>query len=128
EKFVNESVPIFYVVLAGMAFIILSYLPYAAVMAAGRTDLFAKLYFAELVPYFLLLVFLTLRFGALGTAFAWSARAIVDCILMSVLAARCARVTFSQLKISEFAAAMIPMMIPLLIFIFYSEINAVVVG
>jgi len=128
EEFATESVPIFYVVLAGMGFMILSYLPYAAIMAAGRTDIFAKLYFAELLPYFLLLVFLTAKYGAIGTAAAWSARAIVDCCLLFYLAGRYARVSLTtELRLMDFVPATAIMLIPIVGYAYFSEANVIVV-
>ncbi len=64
--FGRESISPFHILLIGLVFNIPAYLPYAAIMASGPTDIFAKLYFAELVPYVILVSFLTWKFGANG--------------------------------------------------------------
>jgi O-antigen/teichoic acid export membrane protein len=81
----NSSVP-FYVLLAGLVFNIPAYLPYSLIMARGRSDLFAKLYALEVVPYLGLVFILTSKWGIIGAAAAWSTRMIIDAILQFIIA------------------------------------------
>lgn len=77
----NSSIP-FYLILCGLFFNIPAYLPYSLIMAHGRSDLFAKLYFGEVVPYLALVFTFTHIWGIRGTAAAWSIRVIIDAILL----------------------------------------------
>jgi O-antigen/teichoic acid export membrane protein len=88
EDFGRESTLPFYVLLLGLFFTLVAYIPYSTLMAAGRTDIFAKLYWIELIPYVLAVALLTNSFGAVGAAAAWSLRAIMDAVLIVWLAKR----------------------------------------
>lgn len=98
-RFGQESTIPFYILLAGVAFNIVAYLPYSSIMAAGRVSVLAKLFWIEVVPYLVLTVFLTRSFGIIGAAMAWSIRAIVDSVIQFVLAGKVANVRF---KIGDF--------------------------
>ena len=97
EDFGRESTGPFYILLAGLFFNLVAYIPYSLLMASGRTDIFAKLYWIELVPYLGLIALLTLKFGAAGAAAAWSIRVIVDAVVITLLARRFVGISFSQL-------------------------------
>lgn len=56
--------------------------------AAGRADLTAKVHLFETPLYVAYLVFLTSRYGIVGTAAAWSARVALSLVLLSFLAHR----------------------------------------
>ncbi|MDT0633174.1 oligosaccharide flippase family protein [Rubrivirga sp. S365] len=71
--------------LPGVWFNCLAYVPFAMLQGSGRPDLVAKVHAAELVPYLLLLWLALHEYGAAGAAAAWSARAIVDTVVLSVL-------------------------------------------
>ncbi len=88
EAFGRESTLPFYILLIGLFFTLVAYIPYSTLMAAGRTDIFAKLYWLELIPYVLVVALLTNRFGAVGAAAAWSLRGIMDAVLIVWLAKR----------------------------------------
>lgn len=72
----------------GMIGTALAYIPYAAIQAAGRPDLTARLQLAELPVYLVLLWLLIARWGIEGAAAAWMVRAMVDALLMYVAAWR----------------------------------------
>jgi O-antigen/teichoic acid export membrane protein len=126
EEYAIRSAPMFDIILIGMGFNIVSYLPYAAIMAAGRTDIFAKLYAAELVPYFLLLTGLTFYYGGIGTAVAWSTRTIVDCFLLLYLAKRAGKVSTSSVRIISFGTSSTVFIPPIAAFLFFSVDMAIV--
>jgi O-antigen/teichoic acid export membrane protein len=126
EDFGRESVPIFYVMLVGISFNILAFLPYAAIMASGRTDVYAKLYFAELVPYVFLLVALTYSYGAIGAAIAWCIRIIADALLLFFLSKRVAHLSFGNVNLRSFALAALSMVIPFAANLYYGDLNLIV--
>jgi len=88
EEFGRESSGPFYVLLIGLLFNSLAYVPYAALLAAGRSDLLAKVYWIELVPYILIVAVLIYYFGILGAAMAWSLRVLIDAVLFVWLTRR----------------------------------------
>lgn len=94
EKYGAQSTAPFYLLLPGIAFNIMAYMPYSSIMAAGRTEVLAKLFWAELFPYLALTTALVAAFGIEGAAAAWTIRAIVDCILQFVIARRFAGIRF----------------------------------
>lgn len=94
ERYGAESTTPFYILLAGIAFNIMAYLPYSSIMAAGRTDVLAKLFWIELIPHLALTAFLISKFGIPGAAIAWSVRATIDCLLQFMLAKRFAGIKF----------------------------------
>lgn len=94
EEFGRESTLPLYLLLGGLLFNIIAYLPHAAILAAGRSDALAKLYWIQLVPYAAAVWLLASRYGAAGAAAAWSLRVIVDTFLQFYLAIRFGGITF----------------------------------
>ncbi|HLA96659.1 MAG TPA: oligosaccharide flippase family protein, partial [Pyrinomonadaceae bacterium] len=78
EEFALESATPFFILLTGLLFSVPGYVPYSLLMAQGRANAIAKLYWIEIVPYILLVLVLTLKFGIIGAAAAWSARVAFD--------------------------------------------------
>jgi O-antigen/teichoic acid export membrane protein len=76
-----QSSPAFYILLCGLIFNLPGYLPYSVIMSAGRSDIVAKLYFFEIIPYLAVTVLLVSWLGIIGAAIAWSARAAFDGVL-----------------------------------------------
>ena len=62
--------------------------PFAWIQAGGRADVTGKLHLLQLPLYAVLLGSLTWQFGVVGTALAWSIRAVVDFVLLFVASAR----------------------------------------
>jgi len=62
--------------------------PFALVQGVGKPDLTAKLHLIELPAYLAALWWLTRTHGIEGAAIAWTARAIVDALVLFVLAKR----------------------------------------
>jgi O-antigen/teichoic acid export membrane protein len=82
EEFGNESSLPLYILLIGMLFNVSSFISYSAILAAGRTEVFAKLYWIELFAYAGVAVFLISRFGIAGAAIAYSLRAFFDSMII----------------------------------------------
>ena len=128
DDFGRESILPFYIMLAGIVVNISAYFPYVSLMAAGRTDSLAKLYWAEVVPYILIVWALTTNFGILGAAVAWSARAIVDAILIFVLAEKLAGVRYAFDRTTPLAIAALVMIIPFLLNLFFPELSVIMLA
>lgn len=88
DEFALESSTPFFILLAGLMFSVPGYVPYSLLMAQGRANAIAKLYWFEIVPYILLVLVLTLNFGIIGTAVAWSARVAFDGVVFFLLVRR----------------------------------------
>lgn len=127
EDFGRESPMPFYILLFGLAFNVLAYFPWATIMAAGRSDVFAKLYWIELVPYIALVSWLTWNFGASGAAAAWSIRVIADAAILFWLAKKIGGVSFTDRAIRSFAGAFVVMVPPLAAILYFRELNSAVI-
>jgi O-antigen/teichoic acid export membrane protein len=95
EEFGRESTIPFYILIAGLFFNVLAFIPQSTLFAHGRTDLMAKLYWIELPVYFILVFGLVSLFGIAGAAAAWSIRVILDMLLVVWLARKNSGVAFS---------------------------------
>ncbi len=95
EDFGRESTWPFRILLFGLLFNVMAYTPFSVLMATGRSDLFAKLYWIELLPYIGLIALLTARYGAIGAATAWSIRVIADAFIIGGLAIRSVGISFA---------------------------------
>ncbi len=81
EEFGRESVLPFYVLLIGVFLGLIAYIPSAILLVAGKSSVFAKIYYTEIILYGLLAYILILKFGIIGAAFAWSIREVANAIL-----------------------------------------------
>jgi O-antigen/teichoic acid export membrane protein len=66
----------------------LAQIPFALVQGAGRPDLTAKLHLIELPCYLLALWWLISSYGVEGAAIAWTARVVLDALMLFGLARR----------------------------------------
>jgi len=82
EEFGRESTLPFYILLVGLFFNILAVIPHTLITAIGRTDVFAKLYWVELIFYATIAWILIAYMGILGAATAWSLRVVFDAFLI----------------------------------------------
>ena len=72
----------------GMMANAIAYVPYAAIHAAGRPDLTARIHVAELPAYAIALVLLVRAFGIEGAAAAWALRTTADAVVLLYAARR----------------------------------------
>jgi O-antigen/teichoic acid export membrane protein len=105
--FAKQSAVVAQWLLVGVFLNSLAQMPFAAIQAAGRADVGAKIHLAEVVPYLLLAWLLIDRFGVVGAAWAWVARAAVDAALMFVAAGRVVPAIRSDAVTPGRAAAMV---------------------
>ena len=64
-------------------------------MASGKTGIFAKIYWIELVPYIFIAALLTYKLGAVGAALAWSLRVFADGMVIIWLSKKFVGVTLN---------------------------------
>ena len=76
------------VMVVGMFFNADAMVKYVALHALGQTRLTAIVHAVEFVVYFAALVVLTRQFGILGAAVAWTARVVVDNLVLRILLRR----------------------------------------
>jgi O-antigen/teichoic acid export membrane protein len=80
--FAKNSTRVLQFLSAGVLLNGMAQVPFAFIQGAGRPDLTAKLHFAELPVFLLLLWWGVSRFGIEGAAFVWMARVGVDAALL----------------------------------------------
>jgi O-antigen/teichoic acid export membrane protein len=80
KEFGAESVLPFYVLLIGVFFGLLAYVPNTILLASGKSKLFARFYVLEIIPYGLLTYFLIKQFGIIGAAMAWSIKEVTNAL------------------------------------------------
>src|SRR5262249_55765905 len=76
-----STVP-FYILVIGLSFNVMAYVPYTLLLALGRSNFVARIHLLEIVPYLICAAFLTFRYGAVGAASAYSLRLAVDAVLL----------------------------------------------
>jgi O-antigen/teichoic acid export membrane protein len=89
-KYGAHSTGPFLLVIVGVWFNCLAWIPYSYLLSSGRTKLIALVQSAELVPYLVGAWILTEKFGAIGAAMVWSARYAVDAVLCFAVVRRVA--------------------------------------
>ena len=80
-----------------------SYFPFAAMHAAGRPDLTAKLHLIEAPVYIIMAWILIVRFGIEGAALAWVLRTIVDSFILFYLAGLELKINYPVSRILQIA-------------------------
>lgn len=86
--YVENCVPVLRILLIGFFFNSIAQIPFASIQAAGKARTTALLHCAEIAPYLLFLYFMIDHFGIIGAAYAWSARMLIDCVILLMLALR----------------------------------------
>lgn len=94
-EFGAESTLPFYILLLGLFFNILAFIPHSIITASGRTDVLAKLYWIQLVLYIVVALWLVHSYQIIGAAAAWSIRATIDAFLIIWLSKKIAGVSVS---------------------------------
>jgi O-antigen/teichoic acid export membrane protein len=103
--YADQSSLIMQILAIGVFLNCFSHLPYNFLLALGRPELPAKLFFAE-VPFYLIFAYYFIRqFGAAGAALAWSARVTLEAIVLYVLLWRALRIKLNRHELSRIALA-----------------------
>lgn len=86
EKFAAESYALAQIIALGIFFNGITMVPFALVQGVGRADLTAKFHLIELPIFIFMLVYGVQNYGLVGAAWAWTARVILDCVLLNIAA------------------------------------------
>jgi O-antigen/teichoic acid export membrane protein len=86
SDFAQYSTQPFYILMIGVFFSILSYIPYSILLAKGKTKLFARIFVIEIIPYLLISYSLINAWGIIGAAIAWAIKETVNAILYAYYA------------------------------------------
>lgn len=119
EEFGAASTPPFYILLIGLFVHILAIIPHSTISASGRTDLFAKLYWVELVFYAVTAFLLVRQFGVNGAAAAWSLRVGIDAFLIVYLSKRITGASLDFKKTAPGVAVCMMTVMPPVLFVFF---------
>jgi O-antigen/teichoic acid export membrane protein len=114
-EFGQESTEPFYILLVGLLFSFSASVSGAMIIAARKTGASAIMYWLELVPYVLIVVLFTIRWGAAGAAAAWSARIMFEAIVLIVIVRKKIdiSVVFSDKRFLYLAASVLPFLLSL---------------
>ena len=123
EFAINSSVP-FYILSFGLVFHLNAFIGGSILYASGRTDIIAKLFWAELVPYIVVAGLLAYRFGAIGAAVAWSLRVVVEASIMNGLASRVVGVSLGfRGQLLNLLKVALPLLMPLVLIAFQDNFS-----
>ena len=86
--FAGHAAPVARWLAVGVWINVLAQTPFTFLQGAGRANLIAKLHLAELIPYLALLYWWTHAYGIAGAAAAWTARVLVDTLVLNWVAGR----------------------------------------
>jgi O-antigen/teichoic acid export membrane protein len=116
REFGDASTLPFYILLFGLFFNIVAYIPHSTITARGRTDIFAKLYWFEFAFYVGAVLALINWFGIAGAAAAWSLRVILDAFIIIWFSKRVSYVSFHFLHHSQNLLLGIAILLPPVVF------------
>lgn len=129
EDFGRESTFPFYILLAGLLINIPSFIPYSVLMALGRSGAIAKLYWAELFPYLMLVFALTHFYGIAGAAAAWSLRVAADGLIFFWLARKESNARLTAFRDQNYSLALaVLLFLPVVAAFFVFDLGIVVVS
>ena len=86
SEFAQHSTRVLQILSLGVLANGLALIPFALIQGTGRADITGKLHLMELPFYLAAVWYLTVHYGIVGTAVAWLARVVADCVLLFVLA------------------------------------------
>jgi O-antigen/teichoic acid export membrane protein len=113
KDFAEHSGRVMQMLTIGLFFNSLAQIPFHLIQSTGKANLTARLHLVELPFYLVAVWWMTRTFGIEGTAIVWSARAMVDALVLF----RLARCTLPQGGF-WFHYAELPMILALLVFVF----------
>lgn len=87
-EFADHSTAILRILAGGMLVYCMAYLAFSLLQSAGRPGLAARWHLLELLPFLGLATWATSRYGIHGMAWAWSARCVMDALVLFPLALR----------------------------------------
>lgn len=87
DKFVDASSSVVRWLSFGWMINVVAQPSFTLLQGVGRPDLVAKTHLAEVIPYVLLVFYLTGQYGVVGAAMAWFLRVFVDTLILNELSA-----------------------------------------
>lgn len=93
-EFGESSTISLYILLIGLLFSVVASVPFAAIVASGKTGVVTKLLWLELIPFMVSALLLISWLGIIGAAIAWSARMSFDSIFQTYLAKKSANISY----------------------------------
>lgn len=123
EGFGRESTVPFYILAVGLFFSLIAYIPHSTIVAHGRTDIFARLYWAELFSYAIVASVSIYAFGILGAAMAWTLRVIADSVIVMILAKRITNTSFGLAPNVRVLGWSLIIMLPLVFLALYDNFS-----
>lgn len=81
ESFKGEPVKVFCIMLIGFIFNSVAQMPFTSLQAKGLSKLTALVHCYEVIPYLVILYALTMKYGLIGMATAWTSRIIADTLI-----------------------------------------------
>jgi O-antigen/teichoic acid export membrane protein len=107
-EFGQKSTSPFFILILGLLLNILASCPYSLLLATGRSQLFAKIYWLEALAYIPVTILLISNFGIVGAAISWTVRVVVDAGILFRVSSKIFRVsTASLFPFSVFAIGII---------------------
>jgi O-antigen/teichoic acid export membrane protein len=88
QAFTENCLLIFQILTVGVVFASLAGIPYLFIQSRGRSDVAAKLHMCQFPVYLIALYFSVMEFGATGAAICWTARWLVELLMMEYAAKR----------------------------------------
>lgn len=88
NEFAEKSYELARIMACGALLYGINLIYYNFIQATGRSDIPAKLHLLELPFYLFLLWFLTVKFGVMGSAFAWLSRIITDFFVLGFISVK----------------------------------------
>ncbi|WP_198595987.1 oligosaccharide flippase family protein [Vibrio breoganii] len=82
------SVLAFRILCVGLFFNAIAQIPFAKLLASGRSKTTAKIHLYELLPYLALLYFSIEHYGIVGVSVVWALRCFVDCLVLIIASRR----------------------------------------
>jgi O-antigen/teichoic acid export membrane protein len=122
-EFAQESTGPFHVLLLGLLFNLVAYIPHSSITASGRTDALAIIYWAELPFYVVTATVLIYYYGILGAALAWTVRVAVDAGIVIRISSKITGISFAFFR--DLVPVLLSGSILILPLIFYSSIESV---
>jgi O-antigen/teichoic acid export membrane protein len=126
REYGDQSTIPFYLLAVGLGFNAIVHFPGALIIAAGRSDVFAKLYWIELFPYLIFAWLLIGKFGVNGAAAAWSIRIIADGFVNIIIAHRITHVRIDKNILRMFVLPIIVMAVPFAMIVFVQKTDIIV--
>jgi O-antigen/teichoic acid export membrane protein len=127
KDFGRESTLPFFILAIGLFFSLMAYVPHSTILARGRTDVFARLYWMELLTYAVLASVLVYEYGIIGAAVAWTVRVIVDSVVVVILAKRITHISFGFVANGKPLAWSLLIMLPLVAVAVYDNFSPVLI-